>query len=121
MAPFLEKSLNWLRIVSRYSDNLTNLIANEYVTYILNPLNTLLFFNSFKILNKFKNLFLTLNEDRALRQMIQNVLLSSFESIFYALSKTFRQVLVKIILGNPWEPLEVLYLIYLNVYKFLFN
>ena len=49
-------------------------------------MNTLLLLKSLKILKKFKKFFLSLNGDRALPRMNQNVVLDSFESIFNALS-----------------------------------
>ena len=41
------------------------------------------------------NFFLSFNEDRALRGMIRNVIFDSFESIFYALSKTLKSIFIK--------------------------
>ena len=47
----------------------------------------MLFLKSLKIFKKFKNFFLSFNGDRALRGMIQNVVLGSCEIIYYTLSK----------------------------------
>ena len=47
-----------------------------------NPLTSLLFLKSLKILNKSKNVFMHLKENRALPGMIQNVVMALFESSF---------------------------------------
>ena len=68
-------------------DSIENIILQKNAfKNALNPLNTLFFLKSLKILKKFKNLFLSFNGDRALPRTIQNVVLVSFESIFNALS-----------------------------------
>ena len=64
---------------------------------MLNPLTPLLFLKSFKKFSaKFKNLFLFLNEDRALPVMIQIVVMALFERISYSLSKIPKTIWLKI-------------------------
>ena len=76
-------------------DGLTDDIVVE-----LNPSTPLLFLKNLKILNKFKNFLLSLNKNRTLPGMIQNVVMYGLiiESIFYALSK----ISIPILMETKW-------------------
>ena len=82
--PIVDESAK-VRCLTVLSDYYFILFFSEL--FLNNPLTPLLFLKNLKILNKFNNIFLSSNEDRALRGMIQNVVMASFESNCYALSK----------------------------------
>ena len=71
------------------SNFITRISVNKQSDKNINPLKNL------KILNKFKKLFLSLNEDRALPRMIQNVVWAHSKGFFMLFLKHWYQFVWK--------------------------